>query len=114
MRIVAACTTAIILAGALGCVHHSARVQPTAPPVGAPDARWVTKTPPPEADTETQPPKPHDADVWLPGYFKWNGREPEWSPGHWAKPPAGTHEWAPGVWSERSDGKWQFVDGHWQ
>jgi hypothetical protein len=102
----------LFLVAAVGCVHHSQH-RPTTTTGEAP-ARWVTQTPPPAGYTETQPPPPHTTDVWVPGWFKWDGKTFEWVIGRWVTPLAGTHEWVPGVWSERADGKWQFVDGHWQ
>ncbi|HWZ57648.1 MAG TPA: hypothetical protein VNW46_01635, partial [Gemmatimonadaceae bacterium] len=62
MRIV----SAVLLAGTVGCVYLStashpatsnAPNAPNAPPAPpATPARWVTKTPPPPAYTETPPP----------------------------------------------------------
>jgi WXXGXW repeat (2 copies) len=115
MRNIPAARALLVLAATLGCVHHAAPVHATTTaPVGSPNARWITKTPPPAPYTESPPPKPHPADVWVAGYFKWDGRDFEWVPGHWMAPPPGTRDWVPGAWSERADGKWEFVDGHWQ
>jgi hypothetical protein len=102
----------LLLAAALGC-HHPRPSPAASSPIASP-AVWVTQTPPPAAYPETQPPQPHKNDVWVPGWFKWDGKSFEWVVGRWETPPSGTHEWAPGAWSERSDGKWQFIDGHWQ
>jgi hypothetical protein len=120
MRIV----TAILLTGTLGCVHHIGSAEPAAAPTptapttpkvkDAANARYIVKTPPPEAYVESQPPSARATDVWVPGYFKWDGRDYDWVPGRWATPPDHTHDWVPGEWSERSDGRWQFVDGHWE
>jgi WXXGXW repeat (2 copies) len=105
--------TIILLAASIGCVHHPTRPQATTT-ADTVVARYVTRTPPPEAYTETPPPQPKPTYVWAPGWFKWDGRSFEWVVGRWLPPPPGTHEWVPGVWSERKDGQWQFVDGHWQ
>jgi hypothetical protein len=100
----------LLLAATVGCGHHA----PRSPAPLEPPARWVTQSPPPSAYPETQPAPPTKTDVWVPGWFKWDGKTYEWVVGRWVMPPRGTHEWVPGVWSERTDGKWQFLDGHWQ
>jgi WXXGXW repeat (2 copies) len=115
MRIAPAVLLLMASVAAGACVHHGTHAPPTAiSPDDSVHARWITKTPPPAAYTEAPPPKPHPNDVWVPGWFKWDGRGFEWVTGRWLPPPAGTHDWVPGTWVERHDGRWQFIDGHWQ
>ena len=109
-------SAALLALAAPACVHHTTHTAAAATATDSgPPPRYVTKTPPPPAYTETPPPTPRPGDVWVPGWFKWDGRDFEWVTGRWMTPPRGTHEWVPGAWSEReSDRQWQFVDGHWQ
>jgi hypothetical protein len=51
--------------------------------------------------------------VWVPGYYRWNGRTYLWQRGRWAIPPRGDTEWVASKWRHGNDG-WLFVEGHWR
>jgi hypothetical protein len=83
-----------------GCYLPSSTVQ--APP------------PPPAAPTETLPPQPGPAYVWVPGSHVWQPatRAYVWVPGYWTIPPQG-YAWVPGHWETRANGT-VWIDGQWR
>ncbi len=71
---------------------------------------YVRKAPP-SPRLETKPPRPGPRAVWIPGHWKWNGREYVWVSGHWEVHPKGSR-WIPGHWKKTRHG-WKWVPGHW-
>ena len=49
--------------------------------------------------------------VWVPGYWRWDGRRHVWVKGHLVRARRGYH-WTPHRWEER-DKRWRFEIGHW-
>jgi len=70
------------------------------------------RTAPPPPKVETKPPRPSANAVWVPGHWKWNGREYVWISGHWELHPKGA-VWVPGHWKRTPHG-WKWVPGHWK
>jgi len=49
--------------------------------------------------------------VWVPGYWRWSGRDHVWVEGHWLRERRGWH-WVPAHWDERG-GRFYFQPGVW-
>jgi hypothetical protein len=88
------------------------------PPPPPADAVFVHDAPPPaptpvpsslqniaEADT--------DRNVWIGGFYRWNGSEYLWVPGHREKPPHAGAVWVNGRWVHGRSG-WYWVEGYWR
>jgi hypothetical protein len=56
-------------------------------------------------------PEPRRGYVWVPGYWRWSGREHVWVEGHFVRERRGWH-WVPAHWDERG-GRWFFSPGVW-
>jgi len=77
----------------------------------APGTIDITTAPPPEqAETQGAPPP---GQVWVKGYWHWNGARHVWQPGHWAAPPQTGMIYEPARWENRN-GRWFFNDGRWR
>jgi hypothetical protein len=65
--------------------------------VGAASAQVVVRMgPPPPVVVERPGRALHAGWVWIPGYYRWNGRRYIWMPGRWAAPPRPRAIWVPG------------------
>ncbi len=92
----------VVLAAALsGCV-----VAPIGPYQG------YVQVEPPAPRYEVIGGAPVAGQVWIGGYWGWNGGRHVWQPGSWVAPRPG-YRWAPHRW-ERSGRGWQQHPGHWQ
>jgi WXXGXW repeat (2 copies) len=64
---------------------------------GAANAQVIVHAGPPPAVVVERPGSPlHPGWVWMPGYYRWNGRRYIWVGGYWAKPPRPRAVWIPG------------------
>jgi hypothetical protein len=87
--------------------REHAPVMTMAPPV------METTVAPPPPQVETQPPSPGAGQVWVPGFWSWNGARHLWNPGHWTAPPQVGMTWEPPKWENRN-GKWGMEEGRWR
>ena len=69
----------------------------------------VDTRPPPLRVVEVPPPR--RGYVWVPGYWRWSGREHVWVEGYFVRERRGWH-WEPAHWDERQ-GRWYFTPGLW-
>jgi hypothetical protein len=51
--------------------------------------------------------------VWVPGYYRWDGRTYFWAPGRYAVPPRPHAAWVPGRWNRHHQG-WYWTNGRWR
>ena len=68
-------------------------------------------TPPPPPRVVTAPP-PRPGFVWVPGYWRWDGRRHVWTDGHWVAARPG-YRYVPERWAEH-DRRWRFEPGRWE
>lgn len=81
---------------------------------GAANAQVVIHAGPPPAVVVERPGPPlHAGWVWVPGYYRWNGRRYVWVSGYWANPPRPRAVWIPGRWVPRSGG-YVWIAGYWR
>ena len=69
--------------------------------------------PPPPVIVERPGPPLHAGWVWIPGYYRWNGRRYVWVNGYWAQPPRPRAIWIPGRWVPRGGG-YVWIAGSWR
>ena len=50
--------------------------------------------------------------VWVPGYYRWDGRQHVWVRGRYVVERRG-YRWHPAHWEE-SSGRYHFEQGHWE
>jgi hypothetical protein len=70
---------------------------------------------PPPPRVEVVPVLPRERverEFWVPGHWRWNGREYVWAEGHHVVRPRAGAAWVPGRW-ERRPGGWLYIEGHW-
>jgi hypothetical protein len=51
--------------------------------------------------------------VWVPGYYRYDGRAYLWVAGRYERPPRARARWVSGHWQQDGPG-WFWVDGHWR
>jgi len=68
---------------------------------------------PPAPKSETAPPAPSEAAVWVEGHWRWTADDASWAwvSGHWIPPRPG-HVYVQPRWERRGRG-WMFIRGHW-
>jgi len=66
----------------------------------------------PPAPRVERVPGPRAGQVWVPGHWRWTGRDYVWRGGNWvaARP---DYDYAPGRWVQ-ADGGWRWIDGDWR
>ena len=75
----------------------------------------VVRVAPPAPRYEVVHPLPPDRaarEHWIPGHWRWDGREYVWVPGHYAVRPRPGAVWVASRWERRGAG-WVFIDGRW-
>jgi hypothetical protein len=77
---------------------------------GAADVSASTEPPP--LPTTDQPPCPEEGDLWIPGYWAWDGVNYYWVPGEWVFPPRVDVFWTPGYWAYAGS-VFVFHRGYW-
>jgi hypothetical protein len=75
-------------------------------PVGPPALRYEPVPPPPRGY------RPERV-AWQPGYWRWDGHDYGWVPGHYVEIPRHRHRWEGGRWEHRPGG-WVWMDGRWR
>jgi hypothetical protein len=68
---------------------------------------------PPAPLVETAPVAPVRGYVWVPGYYRWDGRAYLWAPGRYVVPPRPHAAWVPGRWHHHHQG-WYWTNGRWR
>jgi hypothetical protein len=84
--------------------------------VGTATARahfFVNIGPPAPVVEVRAPPPPGPGYVWMPGYYRWDGRAYMWVPGSYVIAPWPGARWIPPHWEHRHGG-WLFIEGHWR
>lgn len=89
-------------------VRNSQDVRPGNPNVGG-GAVYV-QVPPPPPRVEPQPVL-RRGQVWVPGHWRWNGREHVWIEGRYTARRSG-YVWAPAAWVQIG-GRWEYREGRW-
>jgi len=79
----------------------------------APAAEISVRFGPPPPPREVVVVRPSPRHVWVPGYYRWDGRRYLWVSGYWSMPPRGRSSWVPGRW-ERRNGMHIWVEGRWR
>ena len=74
---------------------------------------YVGYRPPPTERVEVVTVSPGPRYVWVKGHYRWDGRDYDWTPGHWERPPRGYHSWESGRWAHDRQG-WYYVEGRWR
>jgi len=75
--------------------------------------RVYVSTAPPPIVVERPGPSPGQGWVWVPGFYRWNGRQYFWVNGRWERPPRPHQRWVAGKWVQDRHQGWFWVDGHW-
>ena len=74
---------------------------------------WVMVAPPaPIVEVRTAPPAM--GFVWVPGFYRWDGRDYLWISGRWQRPPHRGARWEPGRWERRGNRGWHYREGRWR
>jgi hypothetical protein len=88
-----------------------------APPPPTPEPNEVViEQPPPTPPPIVEPPAPAPPSpdqVWVAGYYRWEGRRYEWSRGHYERRPHPQARYVAGHWVARGRGH-VWVDGRWE
>jgi hypothetical protein len=84
-----------------------------APACAAPRGRLYVRVAPPGAVVERVPVAPGPRYVWVPGYYRWDGRGYLWAPGAYVLPPRPRARWVPGRWAHERGG-WYWMEGRWR
>jgi hypothetical protein len=79
----------------------------------APRGRLYVRVGPPAPIVEARTIAPGRGYVWVPGFYRWDGRAYLWVNGRWDRPPRARARWVAGHW-QRERGGWFFVEGHWR
>jgi hypothetical protein len=69
--------------------------------------------PPPAAQVEIVPPQPTPEAVWVDGFYRWTGRDYDWTAGAWVVPQPGT-KYAPPTAMRLRDGTLVYYEGTWR
>jgi hypothetical protein len=78
-----------------------------------PNGRLYVRVGPPGPIVETRIVAPGPGYEWVPGFYRWDGREYGWVAGRWELPPRARARWVPGHWAQDRRG-WYFIDGRWR
>ena len=76
-------------------------------------AEVIVTVRPPRAIVEHRGHAPSRGYVWMPGYYRWDGRAYMWDRGHWVLPPRPHARWVEPRW-ERRRHEWIFREGRWR
>jgi hypothetical protein len=79
----------------------------------APRGRVYLRVGPPAPIVETRIVSPGPGYVWIPGAYRWEGRNYVWVPGRWDRTPRARAVWVPARWVHDRRG-WYVIDGHWR
>lgn len=76
-------------------------------------ARVIIRVAPPAPRHEVIITRPGPNHVWVPGYWRWSGRDYVWVGGVWQLPPRPRAVWVPGHY-RRVPGGHVWIEGHWR
>jgi hypothetical protein len=79
----------------------------------APRGRMYLRVGPPAPIVETRVVSPGPGYVWLPGFYRWEGRNYVWIPGRWDRAPRAHARWVPAHWVHDRRG-WYMAEGRWR
>ncbi|MGH9442982.1 MAG: YXWGXW repeat-containing protein [Thermoanaerobaculia bacterium] len=82
-----------------------------AAPAGA--APVVIRIAPPAPRREVIIGRPSPRHAWVPGYWRWSGRDYVWVGGAWQLPPRPRAAWVPGRYRRVRGGR-IWIEGHWR
>ena len=83
-------------------------------PMAPPGAVFIaTRVGPPPPRVEVVGVAPGPGFVWVRGFWRWEGDDYRWTPGHWTMAPHPRAVWVPGRWRHHPRG-WYWVDGYWR
>ena len=95
---------AVLLAAAVGVM----------PACAATSGRLYVRIGPPAPIVEVRAVPPGPGVIWVPGYYRWDGRGYIWMAGTWQRPPRARARWVPGHWVHNRRHGWYFVEGRWR
>jgi hypothetical protein len=97
------------------CVVAPAGYRPIAtgpaPVMVSPDV--VVSVAPPAPYVEVIPPRAYANQIWLPGFWAWQGGRHQWVGGRWEAPPRGHTNWTSHRWVQVPGRGWHFESGRW-
>jgi hypothetical protein len=73
----------------------------------------IIRTAPPARRHEVVIVRPGPNHIWIPGYWRWSGKEYLWAGGEWRLPPHPRAVWVPGGYRRRHGG-WVWREGRWR
>jgi hypothetical protein len=72
----------------------------------------IAHSAPPRVRSERRPTRPDSRDVWVNGYWHWEGSRWDWVSGRWDRPEHPSHRWiAPRY--RREGNVWRYEPPHW-
>jgi len=71
----------------------------------------VVEVAPPVPQVEVVGVPPISGQIWIGGFWGWEGGRHVWHAGHWDNPRPGYH-WVPHTWVREGNG-WRMHEGHW-
>ena len=75
--------------------------------------RLYVRVGPPAPIVETRIAAPGPGYVWVPGFYRWEGRDYLWVAGHYELPPRARARFVQGHWQHDRQG-WYYVEGRWR
>lgn len=69
---------------------------------------------PPAPYVEVIPQRMFADQIWLPGYWAWQGGRHHWMAGRWQAPPRGHSNWVGNRWIQEPGRGWRFEHGRWR
>jgi WXXGXW repeat (2 copies) len=100
-RVVGVFASTVVLSGMLVVAPASA------------STRVYVRIGPPAPVVERVAVAPGPGYVWVPGFYRWDGRHNLWVAGHHVRPPRARAVWVPGHWVHAHQG-WYWTDGRWK
>ncbi|HUT34552.1 MAG TPA: YXWGXW repeat-containing protein [Planctomycetota bacterium] len=73
----------------------------------------IVREAPPPFVSERRPPPRSQGQVWIDGYWNWNGRRYVWESGRWTAPPRAHAVWAAPRYEKHQKG-YRYTPGHWR
>jgi hypothetical protein len=74
---------------------------------------YYAPVPPPPLQVEPYGVSPGPGNVWITGYWGYEGGHHVWHAGRWEKPPHPNAHYIPARW-DRKGNQYAFRDGHWK
>jgi hypothetical protein len=78
-----------------------------------PKIAYYAPVPPPPAIEEHHGLAPGPGNIWIAGFWGYEGGRHVWHAGHWDKPPAANFHYVEPRW-DRKGSQYAFREGHWQ